>query len=266
MESEDVLFEKKEHHAVITFNRPKKYNSVLASMYGTMTSYLKSAEDDDAIKYVAIKGNGKYFTAGADFVEAFVNPHPPSNEINNGSKKFSKFQKFVECLICFSKPLIAVVQGPAVGVGVTMLPHCDVIVASTKATFHTPFSSIGIVPEACSSVTFANIMGPSMASDMLLFNRKLTSNEAYECGLVSRLVPHESFDQTVEAMLDTFDELPIKSLVYGKELMKNHQRELLLKKNEEECTRLAERFRSGDVQKQAQKLLAAKMKAKNSKL
>ena len=61
-------------------------------MYGTMTSFLNSAEDDDAIKYVVIKGNGKYFTAGADFVEAFVNPHPPSNEINHGAKKFSKFQ------------------------------------------------------------------------------------------------------------------------------------------------------------------------------
>jgi len=245
---------------VITLNRPNKFNSVLASMYGTMTSFLKSAEDDDAIKYVVIKSNGKYFTAGADFVEAFINPQ------TNGEQKFSMFKNFVDCLISFSKPIVAVVQGPAVGVGVTMLPHCDVIIASSKATFHTPFSSIGIVPEACSSVTFANIMGSSLANEMLLFNRKLTSNEAYKCGLISRLVPHEHFNQEVEAMLDSFDQLPVKSLVYGKELMKSHQRELLMKKNEEECARMSERFQSGDVQKQAQKLITEKMKAKKSKL
>ena len=80
-------------------------------------------------------------------------------------------RNFVDCLISFSKPIVAVVQGPAVGVGVTMLPHCDVIIASSKATFHTPFSSIGIVPEACSSVTFANIMGSSLVcfSSFIMF-------------------------------------------------------------------------------------------------
>lgn len=264
MNEADVLFKVEHGYATITLNRPKRYNSILSKMYTDIRKHLESIENDDNVKFVVITGKGQYFTSGADVQESFSGEKRAENA--KDGEGFNHFQAFIHYLIEFRKPLIAAVNGPAVGIGVTILPLCDTVFASTTATFMTPFSKIGIVPEACSSFTLARSIGSAKAGDMLLFNRTLSATEALNAGLVSQLFPAQTFHLEVEKKLSELADLPIKSLIYGKELMRNHDREILHKKHKEECERLEERFLSGDIMIQFQKIMQERMKKKRSKL
>lgn len=110
--------------------------------------------------------------------------------------------------IDFPKPLIAVVNGPAVGISVTLLGLFDVVYASDRATFHTPFSHLGQSPEGCSSYIFPKMMGPSKAAEMLIFGKKLTAREALAQGLVTAVFPDDTFQKEVWARLKAYAKLP----------------------------------------------------------
>ncbi|CAG2119035.1 unnamed protein product, partial [Medioppia subpectinata] len=107
-------------------------------------------------------------------------------------------QSYGDTLIDFPKPLISAVNGLEIGIGVTEIALMDTVVASDAAYFHTPFTSLGVTAEACSSYTFPKLMSTSLASDMLLFGRKLTAAEALQCGLVARVIPGAEFSSWVE--------------------------------------------------------------------
>ncbi|KAG5189374.1 ClpP/crotonase-like domain-containing protein [Tribonema minus] len=107
----------------------------------------------------------------------------------------------MKAVVHFRKLLVAAVNGPAVGIGVTMLPHCDLVVCAQKATFWTPFGRLAIVPELCSSVTFPELMGYSKATEMLVLGQKLSAKEALQAKLVSRIYPSEGFLEQVESSL-----------------------------------------------------------------
>jgi len=256
-----VLFEKLDKYAKITLNRPKRLNSMVQKMYLQISEHLQSTVDDESIKLVVITGVGKYFTGGADLTEML-------SVEREAEPNFDHFKNFVKCLINFPKPILAVVNGPAVGVGVTMLPHCDVVYASSSATFTTPFSKIGISPEACSSHMFPAIMGIGKASEMLLFNKMMTAEEASAAGLVTQVFPPDRLHVEVDKRIKEMVDLPLKSLLYGKELMRSHHRAALLQKNDEECARLVQRFTSNDIVIQFAKFMREKQakKQKKSKL
>lgn len=166
----------------IAMNRPDKKNALTHDMYAAMADGLQRAHDDAQIRCVIITGAGDSFTSGndlSDFAAGLPEGKPP-------------VVRFLENIVACDKPIMAAVNGPAVGVGLTMLLHSDLVYASDTATFRSPFPHIGVVPEAGSSLLLPMTVGMAWANDIFLAGRVLSAAEALSAGLVSRVLPASS--------------------------------------------------------------------------
>merc|ERR1719348_2383141 len=170
----------------ITLNRPDKLNAFNNDMYNEVLEQLGEAAKDEETTVTTITGAGKYFSSGNDMTSFSEVPTGGRREFS--TLKGERLIRFVDAFIDFPKPLVGLVNGPAIGIGCTMLGLMDVVYASDTATFHVPFTALALTPEACSSKTFPRILGSSMANQMLLFNRKLTAKEAADHGFVSEVL------------------------------------------------------------------------------
>ncbi|XP_072184483.1 enoyl-CoA delta isomerase 2 isoform X2 [Excalfactoria chinensis] len=227
----------------IMFNRPDKKNAINHKMYREIISALQEAAKNDSTIAV-VTGNGEYYTSGND-LNNFSNVQP--SDMKKAAKDAAELLKeFVGSFIDFPKPLIAVVNGPAIGISVTLLGLFDLVYASDKATFHTPFSQLGQSPEGCSSYLFPKIMGSAKASEMLLFNKKLTAAEACALGLVNEVFPDSTFQKEVWARLKAYANLPKNSLAVSKQLLRSMEKEKLHAVNRQECEILTERWLSDE--------------------
>ena len=159
--------------------------------------------------------------------------------------------RFVDAFIDCEKPIIAAVNGHAVGILVTTLGLCDLVIASEQSTFQTPFGSTAQVPEGCSSYTFPRLLGNSVASQMLLFNQKLTAQQALTHGLVGAVVPAADFDSYLTEFKRNVDEnCAMHSLVWGKRLLRTDQiRQEQKKANLEEAQLLKQSWLTPDFPK-----------------
>lgn len=146
----------------------------------------------------------------------------------------------------FSKPLAAVINGPAVGISVTLLGLFDLVLSSDRASFYAPFTKIAQSPEACSTVTFPAMMGPVKASEFLLFNRKLTAREAYERNLLTEVIEHSQLEAKAWRIIEEYSRLPKESLLASKRIVRSTQIDLLKKVNKQEVDTLVERWSSGE--------------------
>ncbi len=162
----------------ITLNRPAKKNALTPPMYAELTNQLNLAAGDFAIRVVVICGAGSAFTAGNDIFD-FLNTPPTSSD--------SPVMQFLAAIHNFPKPLIASVHGNAVGIGTTMLMHCDLVFAAADAKFQMPFVSLGLVPEAGSSLLFPRLAGHVKASEIFLTGRSFDSTEALEMKLINSI-------------------------------------------------------------------------------
>ena len=171
----EILIEQIDQTLHLTLNRPEKKNAITQAMYMTLANNLNTAAGDFAIRTVVISGNGKAFTAGNDIMD-FMN-----EEITMSSPVFH----FLKAIHEFPKPLIAAVQGNAVGIGTTMLLHCDLVYAAADALFAMPFVTLGLVPEAGSSLLFPRLVGHAKASEIFMTGRSFGSAEALEMGLIN---------------------------------------------------------------------------------
>ncbi|CAM4511890.1 unnamed protein product [Caretta caretta] len=227
----------------IMLNRPEKKNAITTQMYREIIQALEEAAKDDSVITV-ITGNGDYYCSGND-LNNFTNIPP------GGIEKMAKdaailLENFVNHFIDFPKPLIAVVNGPAVGISVTLLGLFDIVYATDRATFHTPFSELGQSPEGCSSYMFPKIMGLSKANEMLLFNKKLTAREVCAQGLVTEVFPDRAFQKEVWMRLKAYANLPKNSLALSKRLIRGVEKEKLHAVNCQECELLTERWLSDE--------------------
>ena len=164
----------------LSINRPAKMNALTRAMYGELAKGLNEAAGDFALRCVVITSEGDHFTAGNDIKDFMDNP--PTDED-------SDVGVFLGALLNFPKPLIAAVKGNAVGVGTTMLLHCDVVVASPTANFSMPFTSLGLVPEAGSSFLFPQLVGYQRAAKIFFTGEAFGADEAKEMGLVASIAP-----------------------------------------------------------------------------
>ncbi|XP_063306614.1 enoyl-CoA delta isomerase 3, peroxisomal-like [Pelobates fuscus] len=207
----------------ITMNRPEKKNAMSPQMCLELSAALEDAANDDSV-FTVITGAGDYFSSGSDLTSALKSKEqldaPPVNSEN-------PYRHIVKKIIDFQKPLIAVVNGPAVGIGVTVLALFDTVYATERATFNTPFSKLALHPEACSSYTFPRIMGPSKAIEILMFNRKFTAREACDVGLVAEVFPDSSFHREVRTKLKEYAKLPKNCLTASKQLIRDMEKEKL---------------------------------------
>ncbi|XP_069469546.1 enoyl-CoA delta isomerase 2-like [Ambystoma mexicanum] len=227
----------------IIFNRPEKKNAISTTMYNEIIQALDKASKDDSTVTV-LTGKGDYYCSGND-LNNFAEATPDSRE-KRARDGAVLLEKFVNGFIDFPKPLIAVVNGPAVGISVTLLGMFDIVYATDKATFHTPFSQLGQSPEGCSSYTFPKIMGCSKANEMLLFNKKLTSTQACDQGLVTEVFPDSTFQSQVSNRIKAYAQLPKESLAFSKQLIRGMEKEKLHAVNSLECERLVERWLSDE--------------------
>lgn len=239
-ESKGVLVTSEGGITKIMFNRPSKKNAITFQMYQDIILALKNASTDDTVITV-FTGAGDYYCSGNDLTN-FTSASGGMEEAAN--KGAEVLREFVNTFIDFPKPLVAVVNGPAVGIAVTLLGLFDAVYASDRATFHTPFSHLGQSPEACSSYTFPKMMGSAKAAEMLLFGKKLTAREAWAQGLVTEVFPESTFETEVWTRLKTYAKLPPNSMRISKELIRKNEKEKLHAVNEEECTTLRARWLS----------------------
>lgn len=159
---------------IIRLNRPEKYNAITQDMYSVLRDALLSADHDANVRAVILTGVGKAFTAGNDL-----------NDFAIDAGGNAPVQTFLRTIASIAVPVVVAVNGLAVGVGVTMLLHCDLVYADPSATFQVPFVDIGLVPEASSSLLLPQLIGARRAADMLLNGRKLTAAEAASWGLIN---------------------------------------------------------------------------------
>nr|XP_020645468.1 enoyl-CoA delta isomerase 2, mitochondrial-like [Pogona vitticeps] len=233
----------KDNITKITLNRPKKKNAISTKMYTEIMQALDEAAKDDSVITV-LTGNGDYYCSGNDLNNAADVPEGGMDEMVQ--KRVQMIKNFVNHFIDFPKPLIAVVNGPAIGISVTILGLFDIVYATDRATFHTPFINLGLCPEGCSSYTFPKIMGLAKASEMLLFNKKLTAAEACSQGLVTEVFPDHTFQKEVWTRLKAYANLQQNSLSVSKQLVRNMEKEKLYEVNSQECECLRGRWQSDE--------------------
>ena len=194
---------------LIRFNRPEKMNAITRDMYAELSRLLTEANGDFGVRAIVLSSVGDHFTAGNDIMD-FMN-NPPTSED-------SAVANFLGSLLNCTKPLIAAVRGHAVGVGTTMLLHCDIVVASETAKFSMPFTSLGLVPEAGSSLLFPALVGHQRASKIFLTGEEFSPEYAREIGLVAEIAT--DCEAAALAIATTISEQPPQAVLNTKALMK----------------------------------------------
>ena len=176
----DILIDTSAAVMTITINRVDKKNSFTGDMYAAMADALEAAQADDAVRAVVFQGHETIFSAGNDIGDFLKSP-PTTQDV--------PVFRFMRAISTFAKPVVAAVCGPAVGIGTTMLFHCDLVYAGDNAQFSMPFVNLGICPEAGSSLLAPQLMGYGRAAEALLLGDPFLAEAALEMGLVSRIVP-----------------------------------------------------------------------------
>ena len=193
----------------ISFNRAEKMNALTRAMYGQLAQELNSADQEFGIRAVVLTSEGDHFTSGndiSDFLE-----HPPTSDD-------STVAAFLAAIHNFTKPLIAAVKGNAIGVGTTMLLHCDIVVADESAKFSLPFTSLGLVPEAGSSFLLPRMIGHHRAAELFMTGDTFDANFAEEIGLINYIAadPYEKAHEIAYKIAKQ----PPQAIINTKALMK----------------------------------------------
>ena len=210
----DILISKEDRILTMQFNRPEKKNAITAAMYQSMADALRDAENDADVRVILITGHPQIFTAGNDLEDFMKNP-PQAMD--------SPVHQFLHQLSHASKPVVAAVSGAAVGIGTTLLLHCDLVYASETARFMMPFSQLGLCPEAASSLLFPQLAGYQRAAEKLLLGEAFPADEAYQMGLVNKVLPVDQLRDVARAQATKLVLLPASSMQVTKRLMKAGQ-------------------------------------------
>lgn len=221
----DILTHTEAGVMTLTLNRPDRKNSITSAMYGALADGLAAAEADPAIRVVVIQGHETIFSAGNDIGD-FLNQPPAGTD--------SPVFRFLRGIATFPKPLLAAVCGPAVGVGTTMLFHCDLVYAGDNAAFSMPFVNLGLCPEAASSLLVPQMFGYHRAAEALLLGEPFMAEAALEAGLVNRVLPPTEANAYAQAQARKLAGKPISALVETKRLMKKAQQPAVLQQMGEE--------------------------------
>ena len=195
----------------LTINRVARKNSLTAAMYDAMADALDSANHDAAVRAVVIQGHETVFSAGNDIGD-FLNQPPTTSD--------APVFRFLRGISSFPKPIVASVCGPAVGIGTTLLLHCDLVYAGDNAAFSMPFVNLGLCPEAASSFLAVQLMGYPRAAEALLLGEPFMAETALEMGLINRIVPPAEANALAQRQAQKLAAKPLASLLETKRLMK----------------------------------------------
>ena len=212
----------------INFNRPEKKNAITFAMYEAMAEAINASNDDKNVSVILITGKPGIFTAGND-LEDFM-----KNAGSLASAEMPPVYQFMHALNDAKKSVIAAVSGSAVGIGTTLLMHCELVYAADNARFSLPFAHLGLCPEFASSMVLPQIAGYQRAAEMLLLGETFNAQQAYEMGLVNKILPLEDLLPYAEKQAAKIAALPAKSIHLTKRLMKANQPQAIRDKMNEE--------------------------------
>ena len=237
--SEHVRVERGGGVLAITLNRPERRNAITVAMYSALAQALESLAGDAEIRLATIQGEGRDFAAGNDLEDFLATPPRDMTDI--------PVWRLLRALATCEVPLIAAVQGNCVGIGTTMLLHCDLVVADESARFSLPFIDLGLVPEAASSLLLPRLAGRRRAARYLLLGEAFGVDEALAIGLVSHAAPTGGLAREFERIVATLLAKPVEALRQTQRLMRHAGREEILERMELESAIFAERLQSAEV-------------------
>jgi enoyl-CoA hydratase/carnithine racemase len=228
--------------ATIEIARPEKKNALTVAMYQAMADALGAAREDAAVRAVLVTGQPGVFTSGND-IEDFMARPPGQGSDGLDSPVF----RFMRALLDCDKPVVAAVTGAAVGIGTTMLLHCDFVYVSDEARLAMPFVSLGLVPEFASSLLVPQLMGHRRAAEKLLLGDPFTGADAVDCGIANAVLPAAEVVNHARRVAERFNHLPPGAVRETKQLLRGPQREEVLATIGTEGALFARRLRSPEA-------------------
>ena len=228
--------------ATIEIARPEKKNALTMAMYSAMSEALDAAREDKAVRAVLITGQPGIFTSGND-IEDFMQRPPGQGSDAMESPVF----RFIHSLMQCDKPVVAAVTGAAIGIGTTLLLHCDLVYVSDEARLAMPFTTLGLVPEFASSLLVPQLMGHRRAAEKLLLGEPFTGEQAVECGIANAVLPASEVLPHARRMAERFNALPPGAVRETKQLMRAPAREQTLQVIRAEGELFGKRLRSPEA-------------------
>ncbi len=219
----------------VTLNRPQARNALDDQMYEQICNALSLARDNPEIKGLLIQGAGDHFCAGNDLADFSRWP-----ELAKQGKTLP-VAELIQQVVTFPKPLIASIQGATVGIGATLLAHCDIVIGARSTQISYPFSSLGLIPEFASTLLLPELVGQARARQIFLLSETIEGERAYELGVISTLCDDAELASTTRAICEKIGKLPSYSLLHSKQLIQSPERQQqILKRVEEETERFLE--------------------------
>lgn len=226
-----ILFERKESVAIITFNRPEKFNAFDREMALLLQNILDDCAADKNVRAIYLTGNGKAFCAGQDLGE-LVGENPPGFEVILSEH----YNPIVTRIRNIEKPVVCAVNGVAAGAGANIALCCDIVVASVSASFIQAFSKIGLIPDSGGTFTLPRLVGFQKASALMMLGDKICATDAEQMGMIYKVFADENFRANSFKIAATLAQMPTKSLAYTKMALNaslNHSLEAQLQKEDE---------------------------------
>ncbi len=224
-----IIVTDEDHTRTITMRRPEKKNAITQDMFVALSEAINSAQGNDEIRCLILSGRSGVFTAGddvSDFLQAASEKYDPARTRNSVA--------FLQALVNNRKPLIAAVDGPAVGMGTTMVLHCDYVLASTTSWFSSPFIGFGLVPEGASSLLLPRMAGHQRAFAMLVMGRTMTAEEGREAGFVNTVVAPGHALSEAQKVAREISALPPDAVALSRKLLKPPKEDVLRRIMQEE--------------------------------
>ena len=200
---------------IITMQRPDKKNALTPQMYRTIGDAIDSAQDNTAIRCLVVTGSAGIFTSGNDLTE-FLDLGKAGGDISLATAGAGPL---LDALLNNTKPLVAAVEGIAIGIGATLMFHCDYVVASKTARFSTPFVGLGLVPEAASSLLAPYMLGHQRAFAMLVMGRAMSADDAHAAGFVSQVVTEGNAEHEARKVAREIGALPAEAVAISRRLL-----------------------------------------------
>ena len=273
--SETVLVRRDElspHLAIVELTRSDQLNSFTSQQYEDLSRALDMVNGEESISVAVLSARGRFYSSGHDLRQQLSSQVKLAGASEAEQTEFlksmieSNAHQLIVAFIRFEKPLIAAVNGPAVGVACTTLQLCDIVYCADIANFHVPFMQLGFCAEGCSSLLFPMIMGTSKANELLLMGKKMNAEEAKQCGFVADFFPSATFMSEVLQRARQMAAFPPNALRQTKGLSRKVSTQTLLDTNERELSLLLERFRSEECAQAVMKFVMEQQTRKASKM
>lgn len=237
--SDHVRIERLDGVLAITLSRPERRNAITVAMYSALADAIERAAGDESLRAITMRGEGPDFTAGNDLNDFLIALPRDSEDI--------PVWRLLRALASNQVPLVAAVTGNAVGIGTTMLLHCDLVIAGPSARFSMPFVDLGLIPEAASSLLLPRLAGRRRAARYLLLGESFGAVEALEAGLVSHIVADGELEAALDDLVARLLAKPAEALRLTQQLLRRGTTDEVLERIALENGHFAERLKSAEV-------------------